>query len=97
VNTVIITGTATNVCCESTARAAYMRDYLVDFPTTRMRHLMRRCTRRRSRHRLVLRPGDVHRGTVTKYVLPNSIREKDGFMAVWRKSRSVEGLCPWIE
>jgi nicotinamidase-related amidase len=32
VNTVIITGTATNVCCESTARAAYMRDYLVAFP-----------------------------------------------------------------
>jgi len=31
-NTVIITGTATNVCCESTARAAYMRDYLVAFP-----------------------------------------------------------------
>ncbi len=32
VNTVIITGTATNVCCESTARSAYMRDYLVAFP-----------------------------------------------------------------
>jgi nicotinamidase-related amidase len=32
VNTVIITGTATNVCCESTARAAYMRDYQVAFP-----------------------------------------------------------------
>jgi ureidoacrylate peracid hydrolase len=32
VNTVIITGTATNVCCESTARAAYMRDYMVAFP-----------------------------------------------------------------
>jgi ureidoacrylate peracid hydrolase len=32
VNTVIITGTATNVCCESTARAAYMRDYFVAFP-----------------------------------------------------------------
>jgi nicotinamidase-related amidase len=32
VNTVIITGTATNVCCESTARAAYMHDYLVAFP-----------------------------------------------------------------
>lgn len=32
INTVIITGTATNVCCESTARAAYMRDYFVAFP-----------------------------------------------------------------
>lgn len=29
--TVIITGTATNVCCESTARAAFMRDYHVAF------------------------------------------------------------------
>ena len=32
IHTVIITGTATNVCCESTARAAYMRDYFVAFP-----------------------------------------------------------------
>ncbi|MGH9579407.1 MAG: cysteine hydrolase family protein [Terriglobales bacterium] len=31
VDTVIITGTATNVCCESTARAAFMRDYKVAF------------------------------------------------------------------
>lgn len=31
VDTVIITGTATNVCCESTARAAFMRDYYVAF------------------------------------------------------------------
>lgn len=30
-DTVIITGTATNVCCESTARAAFMRDYHVAF------------------------------------------------------------------
>ncbi len=33
VNTLIITGTATNVCCESTARAAFMRDYYVAFPS----------------------------------------------------------------
>ncbi|MBZ5539348.1 MAG: cysteine hydrolase [Acidobacteriia bacterium] len=32
-DTVIITGTATNVCCESTARAAFMRDYYVAFPS----------------------------------------------------------------
>lgn len=32
VETVIITGTATNVCCESTARSAFMRDYQVAFP-----------------------------------------------------------------
>ncbi|MFQ5695603.1 MAG: cysteine hydrolase family protein, partial [Terriglobia bacterium] len=32
VDTVIITGTATNVCCESTARSAFMRDYQVVFP-----------------------------------------------------------------
>lgn len=31
VDTLIITGTATNVCCESTARAAFMRDYRVAF------------------------------------------------------------------
>ncbi|MBI2862824.1 MAG: cysteine hydrolase [Chloroflexi bacterium] len=29
--TVIITGVATNTCCESTARAAYMRDFYVVF------------------------------------------------------------------
>ena len=33
VNTVVITGTATNACCESTARSAFMRDYLVAFPS----------------------------------------------------------------
>lgn len=33
VETVIITGTATNVCCESTARSAFMRDYQVAFPS----------------------------------------------------------------
>ena len=32
VDTVIITGTATNACCESTARSAFMRDYKVIFP-----------------------------------------------------------------
>lgn len=31
VDTVIITGTVTNVCCESTARGAFMRDYKVAF------------------------------------------------------------------
>jgi nicotinamidase-related amidase len=31
VDTVIIAGTVTNVCCESTARAAFMRDYKVVF------------------------------------------------------------------
>lgn len=31
VDTVIIVGTVTNVCCESTARAAFMRDYKVVF------------------------------------------------------------------
>jgi nicotinamidase-related amidase len=30
-DTVIITGTATNACCESTARSAFMRDYKVVF------------------------------------------------------------------
>ena len=33
VDTVIIAGTATNVCCESTARSAFMRDYHVVFPS----------------------------------------------------------------
>jgi nicotinamidase-related amidase len=33
VDTVIITGTATNACCESTARSAFMRDYKVVFPS----------------------------------------------------------------
>jgi biuret amidohydrolase len=32
-DTVIITGTATNACCESTARSAFMRDYKVVFPS----------------------------------------------------------------
>ncbi len=32
VNTLVITGTATNACCESTARSAFMRDYQVMFP-----------------------------------------------------------------
>ena len=32
VDTLIITGTVTNVCCESTARSAYMRDFKVAFP-----------------------------------------------------------------
>ena len=31
ITTVIITGTATNACCESTARSAFMRDYDVIF------------------------------------------------------------------
>jgi ureidoacrylate peracid hydrolase len=31
VDTLIITGTVTNVCCESTARGAFMRDYKVVF------------------------------------------------------------------
>jgi ureidoacrylate peracid hydrolase len=31
VDTVLITGTVTNVCCESTARGAFMRDYKVVF------------------------------------------------------------------
>ncbi|HVV10649.1 isochorismatase family cysteine hydrolase [Amycolatopsis sp.] len=31
VDTVIITGTLTDVCCESTARSAFMRDYKVAF------------------------------------------------------------------
>lgn len=31
VHTVVITGTATNACCESTARSAFMRDYQVAF------------------------------------------------------------------
>jgi ureidoacrylate peracid hydrolase len=33
VSTVIVTGTATNACCESTARTAFMRDYQVAFPS----------------------------------------------------------------
>jgi nicotinamidase-related amidase len=33
VATVIIVGTATNVCCESTARSAFFRDYCVAFPS----------------------------------------------------------------
>jgi ureidoacrylate peracid hydrolase len=33
VDTVIIVGTATNVCCESTARSAFFRDYNVAFPS----------------------------------------------------------------
>ncbi len=33
VRTVIVTGTATNACCESTARSAFMRDYFVAFPS----------------------------------------------------------------
>ena len=32
VDTLIITGTVTNVCCESTARSAFMRDFKVAFP-----------------------------------------------------------------
>ena len=31
VNTLVVTGTATNACCESTARSAFMRDYQVMF------------------------------------------------------------------
>src|SRR6185437_13315226 len=31
VDTVIIIGTVTNICCESTARSAFMRDYKVAF------------------------------------------------------------------
>jgi ureidoacrylate peracid hydrolase len=33
IKTVIIVGTATNVCCESTARSAFFRDYGVAFPS----------------------------------------------------------------
>ena len=33
VDTLIIAGTATNVCCESTARSAFFRDYNVAFPS----------------------------------------------------------------
>ena len=31
VETVIITGTATNICCDTTARSAFCRDYQVAF------------------------------------------------------------------
>lgn len=31
IDTVIVTGTVTNVCCESTARSAFMRDFKVAF------------------------------------------------------------------
>lgn len=33
IRTLIVTGTATNACCESTARSAFMRDYQVAFPS----------------------------------------------------------------
>jgi biuret amidohydrolase len=33
VKTIIIVGTATNVCCESTARSGFFRDYQVAFPS----------------------------------------------------------------
>ena len=33
IKTVVIVGTATNVCCESTARSAFFRDYCVAFPS----------------------------------------------------------------
>lgn len=33
VDTLVIVGTATNVCCESTARSAFFRDYQVAFPS----------------------------------------------------------------
>jgi nicotinamidase-related amidase len=33
IETLIVTGTATNACCESTARSAFMRDYQVAFPS----------------------------------------------------------------
>jgi ureidoacrylate peracid hydrolase len=33
IETIIVTGTATNACCESTARSAFMRDYQVAFPS----------------------------------------------------------------
>ncbi len=33
IDTLIVTGTATNACCESTARSAFMRDYQVLFPS----------------------------------------------------------------
>lgn len=33
IENVIIVGTATNVCCESTARSAFFRDYCVAFPS----------------------------------------------------------------
>ena len=33
VRTLIVTGTATNACCESTARSGFMRDYQVAFPS----------------------------------------------------------------
>jgi ureidoacrylate peracid hydrolase len=33
IKTIIIVGTATNVCCESTARSGFFRDYQVAFPS----------------------------------------------------------------
>ncbi len=33
IKTIVIVGTATNVCCESTARSAFFRDYQVAFPS----------------------------------------------------------------
>jgi len=33
IRTLIVTGTATNACCESTARSGFMRDYQVAFPS----------------------------------------------------------------
>lgn len=33
ISTVVITGTMTNLCCETTARSAFNRDFRVYFPT----------------------------------------------------------------
>src|SRR5471030_3007682 len=33
IKTMIIVGTATNVCCESTARSGFFRDYQIAFPS----------------------------------------------------------------
>ena len=41
---IVITGVMTNMCCESTARDAYFRDYRIFFPETVQDQSMRRCT-----------------------------------------------------
>jgi ureidoacrylate peracid hydrolase len=48
IDTVIITGTATNVCCESTARDAMMMNYKVIFVPTAPPPTMTKSTTQRS-------------------------------------------------
>jgi nicotinamidase-related amidase len=89
-DTVIITGTATNACCESTARSAFMRDYKVAFPSDA------NASFDESMHQATLRNIDLLFGrvlTVDELMQEMTAAIHSGIESVGRAMRNTTPLC----